>query len=132
MALVLLMERATPRKLPRLPFVLLQKSSSATIVSSKPTMLISNLQSQITARTSLHHPSLQRTDDEKVDVYSFGLLMLDVALEEDLFDFICMSKVDTEKYLAWMNENKTDSCVLECNYDREVDTTEVNWLNSLK
>ena len=50
----------------------------------------------------------------------------------DLFDFICMSKAETEKYLAWMNENKTDSCVLECNFDREVDSAGVNLLNSLK
>lgn len=50
----------------------------------------------------------------------------------DLFDFINMSKADSEKYLAWMNENKADSCVLECNFDREVDNSGVNILNMLK
>lgn len=50
----------------------------------------------------------------------------------DLFDFICLSKIDNEKYLLWMKENKKDSCVLECNFDREVDLSAAHLLNSLK
>ena len=43
-----------------------------------------------------------------------------------------MSKADTEKYMAWMRENKVNSCVLECNFDREVDDAGAKLLNGLK
>ena len=43
-----------------------------------------------------------------------------------------MSKVDTEKYMAWMSENKVNSCVLECNFDREVKDAGATLLNGLK
>ena len=77
MVLVLLMERPTQRKLLRLPFVLLEivlghncefKTYNAYFKPSIINYCTDNLTSS----------SLQRTDDEKVDVY-FGLLMLDVA-----------------------------------------------------
>ena len=34
----------------------------------------------------------------------------------EIFDFLCLSRHDTEKYLSIINEGK--DCVLECNYDR--------------